>query len=233
MRTLILFVISATFAFSQTLDSIQIIRSFQIGAGRTISTLALQENYNDVEYISGWDFNANYLFHNLTRLEFKYCNFEKIDILPFWKNAHLQNFNLNFHFIISNQSGSFFIYPLFGVAYTKFQSFQLIDKNFQKINQNRTYYQLGLNAGLGAEVHLKFMSIFVDYNMRVTKITSDNVTNVRNVSFTAGLRLFYFQLHWHKENITPENKISPQKHHPKKRKRKKLFDVLHDHYHWF
>ncbi|RME15144.1 MAG: hypothetical protein D6799_06360, partial [Bacteroidetes bacterium] len=103
---------------AQTLDSIQIIRSFQVGAGRILSTLALQENYNDVEYLTGWDWNANYLFHNLTRIEFKYCNFEKTDILPFWKNAHLRNFNLNYHVVISNETGSFFIYPLIGLAYT-------------------------------------------------------------------------------------------------------------------
>lgn len=213
--------------YSQTFDSVQIIRSFQIGAGRIISTLALQENYNDVEYISGWDFNANYLFHNLTRLEFKYCTFEKVDILPFWKNAQLQNFNLNFHYVTSNETGSFFLYPLVGIAYTQFSSFQLIDKNFNKINQDRKYFQLGLNGGLGAEVHLKFLSIFVDYNMRVTKITSDNTPNVRNVSFSGGIRLFYFKLHWHTNTEGHKN------HYLKKRKRRKLFENLYDRYHWF
>lgn len=215
---------------AQTLDSVQVIRSYQIGAGRILSTLALQENYNDVEYLTGWDFNANFLFHNLTRIEFKYCNFEKTDILPFWKNAHLQNFNLNYHVVISNETGSFFIYPLFGAAYTVFQSYQVMDKNFQSINQNKTFTQLGLNGGLGVEVHAKFLSIFVDYNMRVTKITSDNTPNVRNVSFSAGIRLFYFQLYWHKEKLRDKKHKKPPL---KKRKRKKVFEMLHDRYHWF
>ncbi len=212
---------------SQTLDSIQVIRSFQIGVGKILNTLALQENYNDVEYIEGWDFNAHYLFHNLTRLELKYSYFQKIDILPFWKSAELQNYNMNFHYIISNESGSFFIYPMFGVAYTKFSAFQLIDKNFQKIADDKIFYQWGMNAGLGAEVHIKFLTLFLDYNMRVTKITSDNTTNIRNVGFSAGIRLFYFQLHWHKD---PSDK---DKKHLKRRKRRNMFDRLYDRYHWF
>ncbi|GAB4208822.1 MAG: hypothetical protein Fur0023_20670 [Bacteroidia bacterium] len=223
---LILFIFGVSVS-AQTLDSVQIVRSFQIGAGRILSTLALQENYDDVEYIIGWDFNTNFLFHNLTRIEFKYCNFEKTDILPFWKNAHLQNFNLNYHVVISNETGSFFIYPSIGAAYTLFQSYQVMDKNFRSVNTDKTYTQLGLNGGLGAELHAKFFSIFVDYNMRVTKITSDNTPNVRNVGFSAGIRLFYFQLHWRKNNV------SPQKKNIKKRKRRKVFDLLHDRYHWF
>lgn len=219
-------IILANSMLAQVLDSIQIVRSFQIGVGRIINTLALQENYNDVEYITGWDFNANFLFHNLTRIELKYCSFEQTDILPFWKNVQLQNFNLNYHYVISSNDGVFFIYPLFGVAYTKFSSFQLLDKNFQRIHQNKIYYRWGLNAGLGAELHLKFFSIFVDYNMRITKITSDNTPNVRNVGFSAGIRIFYFQLYWHKNPPSPSHKI-------KKRKRRHLFDRLNDRYHWF
>lgn len=226
MKILVYFTLTILYMHAQTLDSIQVIRSFQTGGGRIISTLSLQENYNDVEYISGWELNANYLFHNLTRLEFKFCTFEKTNILPFWKDAQLQNFNLNFHYITSNQTGSFFLYPLFGLSYTKFSSFQLIDKNFNKINQDKIFTQFGFNAGLGAEVHFKFLSIYADYNMRITKITSDNTTNVRNVSFSAGIRLFYFRMHWHKEDVSKKAKI-------KKRKRRKLFDILHDRYHWF
>lgn len=223
----IVFVCFTSFLFSQTLDSIQIIRSFQIGAGRIVNTLALQETYDDVAYINGWDFNANYLFHNLTRLEFKYCSFEKTDILPFWKNAHLQNFNMNYHYVISNKDGLFFIYPMFGIAYTRFSSFQLIDKDFRPVQQDKIYYQWGLNAGLGAELHIRFFSVFIDYNMRVTKIITDNTTNVRNVGFSVGIRLFYFQLHWHKENDLK------QKSRLKKQKPRRLFDRLHDRYHWF
>jgi hypothetical protein len=212
---------------AQTLDSIQVIRSFQIGAGKIINTLSLQQNNNDLEYITGWDFNANYLFHNLTRIEFKYCTFDKLDILPYWKNVHLQNINFNYHHIISNQDGTFFIYPTIGLSYSIFSAFQVIDKNFSTINQNKTFAQIGGNAGLGAEVHIKFFSIFVDYNMRVTKITDNTPVGLRNVGFSAGLRIFYFQMHWHKDEYFKK------KNHLKKRKRRKLFDILHDRYHWF
>ncbi len=210
------------------MDSIQIIRSIQIGAGRTITTLSLQENYNEVEFLAGWDFNGNYLFNNLLRLEFKYNKFLPENILPFWQNAHLENFNINFHKVISNEEGFFFIYPVIGLAYTKFFAYQKIDKNFIPINQNKTYYNFGLNAGLGVEWHIKFLSLFIDYNMRITKITSDNTTNLRNVSFSAGMRLFYFQFYWYK---TP-SKIAEKKR-KQKLKRRKLIEILHDRYHWF
>ncbi len=214
-------------SIAQILDSIQIVRSFQIGAGRIINILALQENFDDVENILGWNYNANFLFHNLSRIEFSYCTFEPTDVSPFWKNIHFQNLNLNYQYIISSEDGVFFIYPYFGAAYTLFSGFQIIDKNFQTIQTNKKYNQPGFNAGLGAEVHLRFFSIFVDYNMRVTKITPDNAVNLRNVGFSAGIRLFYFQLHWHKEQ-------SNDKKHPfKKHKKRKLFDILHDRYHWF
>lgn len=228
LYTFIFIIITSLNVCAQTLDSIGIIRSFQIGAGRIINTLSLQENNNDVEYLTGWDFNANYLFNNLLRIEFKYNNFTPTDIFPFWQNAHLENFNLNLHKVISNEEGFFFIYPMIGMAYTKFSAFQKIDKNFNTINQNKTFYQFGLNAGLGAEWHIKFFSVFIDYNMRVTKITSDNSTNVRNVGFSLGARLFYFQLYWHKSKSP-----STPKKHIKKLKRKKLFERLHDRYHWF
>lgn len=94
--------------------------------------------------------------------------------------------------------------------------------------------------GGGAEFHIRFFSIFVNYNMRVTKITSDNTPNVRNVSFSAGIRLFYFKMFWKKEKAKDidnpeikENKINIPKSKHKKRKRRVLFERLHDRYHWF
>ena len=237
---IIIFIFISVKLLAQTLDSVQIIRSFQIGAGRSISTIALQENNYDVEFVKGWDFNANYLFKDLSRVEFQYCRYSPIDILPIWKQAHLENFNWNYHYIISNEDGSFFIYPNVGIAYTKFRSFQVMDKNFNTINAVKTYFQWGFNMGGGAEFHIRFFSIFVNYNMRVTKITADNTPNVRNVSFSAGIRLFYFKMFWKKEKVNdidnPEvkkNKINIPKSKHKKRKRRVLFDRLHDRYLWF
>ncbi|GIV28201.1 MAG: hypothetical protein KatS3mg027_2015 [Bacteroidia bacterium] len=228
MNKIILFLfIFFNFLNAQVLDSIQIIRSFQIGIGRIINILALQQNSDDVEYITGWNFNANYLFPNLSRIEISYCTFEPIDISSFWQKVHFWNINVNYHHIISTQDGTFFIYPYFGAAYSQFKGFQLLDKNFKRVMENKTYNQFGFNAGLGAEWHLRFLTFFVDYNMRITRILPYNSISLRNVGFSAGIRLFYFQLHWHKH---PEN-LHKSKH--KKRKRRKLFDILHDRYHWF
>lgn len=237
---IIFFIFIGIKLLAQMLDSVQVIRSIQLGVGRSVSTISLQENNYDVEFVKGWEFNANYLFRDLSRVEFQYYYFSPIDILPFWKQAQLENFNWNYQYIVSNEDGSFFIYPYVGIAYTKFRSFQLMDKNFNTINANRTYFQWGFNVGGGAEFHIRFFSIFVNYNMRVTKITSDNTPNVRNVSFSAGIRLFYFKMFWKKERIKDidspeikENKVKVPKSKPKKRRRRVLFDRLHDRYHWF
>lgn len=243
MRKLLLYflILCNNIFFSQTIDSVQAVHAFQIGAGRIINTLSLQENFNEVIFLTGWDFNANYMFKNLTRLEFKFCNFENTDILPFWNKAHLQNFNLNYHLIISNEKGSLFIYPNFGLALSKFNAYQILNPQFQSIDQNKTFYTYGLNAGLGAEIHFKYFSLFADYNMRFTQITPKSNYSLKNVGFSFGARLFYIKVFWRKEKNnsekisapTPQSPINPEKPHKKKRKRKKLFDFLHDRYHWF
>lgn len=223
MKIFLLVIIFITLAFlnisAQDENSFYRVKNtFQIGTGRILSLFFIPEGDNESNYLTGWDLKASYGITDAWRIEANTFLFNQTDIHPVLKSLKINIFNLNAHYMMSNKANTVFLYPIMGAGLGQLSAYrkEIDSVNYHHINKN----YIDINIGVGFEYRIEFLAIFADYNLKMSKIFSNQTFSPRNIGLSFGIKLMF-----------PELQVKKDDTH--KKHRKKFWERLHDRYHWF
>ena len=167
--------------------------SLKAGANLSVIYLArnTKEKNNEPGYCGGLTYEAN----DFIRISTLYTRFQPTNIKPTWLDVRASSYEMNLEIIAKFPNKKTLLYPFVGLSYNTYRGFftgesdYLGLREYYKVNSVVKNQWLGLNLGTGLEHNFGILGLFVDYRMRVGK--EDQVFNIMDVCYTAGLKITF------------------------------------------
>ncbi len=165
------------------------------GVCRSRSVLFLTRNIKEDNDARGWGFNMVYGLTRVIRFNTEYSVYQSINIKPTWLNVRAHSWEVNLNFLSSTLNGKTKFYPLAGFSYNVFDGYFTGTNDhlnlralYEPNTQVRTRW-LGVNTGVGIEHHVKYLSFFGEFKMRVGVSEGYRALSLLDVCFSGGVRL--------------------------------------------
>jgi hypothetical protein len=164
-----------------------------ISAGVTRSLVYLNRNVKENNDATGYSFGLIYGGSRLTRVTVEYTHYKELNIQPTWIGIRASCIEANVHAIARFKNVKAYFYPMAGLSYNMFSGYFTGRNDFLNLSQRYPINQVvstnwtGLNVGTGYEHHIKKISLYVEYKMKVGLAEKKNL-NIMDVCFGFGIR---------------------------------------------
>jgi hypothetical protein len=196
---------------------------FFLGGSLNLSSVNIFRNYIENPYHLGWSIRASYLSKKNFRITTEYFRTPKFQLSPTWNDVRSNNLVVSFNALANIVDQDVIIYTVSGIC---FQSWKGFYTGLNDFSDARFYYKknswvinkiICMDLGIGFEKPFPGFNLYGDFRYRFADI--DKRFGIIDAFYQLGI---HFPLSFY----SVEKKIKP-------RRKRKLFNSLHDKYSWF